>query len=62
MRVDCGAIKEAVMLLIVSVFQGCGAKRTGGVAGLQQPPVGTIFATFPKRYFLAAGGPDGSLK
>jgi hypothetical protein len=52
MRVDCGAIKEAVMLLIVSAFQGCGTKRTGGVAGLQQPPVGTIFATVPEPLLL----------
>ena len=54
------------MLPIVSAFQGFCAKRTGGVAGLQQPPVGTIFATprgaFPGRYFLGIAGPAGSLK
>ena len=54
------------MLLIVSAFPGFCTKRTGGVAGLQQPPVGTIFAlprgAFRSRYFLGIAGPAGSLK
>jgi hypothetical protein len=66
MRADCGANEEAVMLPIVSAFPGFQTKRTGGVAGLQQPPVGTIFATprraFSSRYFFGSAGPAGSLK
>jgi hypothetical protein len=54
------------MLPFVSVFQGCRRKRTGGVAGLQQPPDGTNFAApkgrFSGCYFLGAAGPAGSLK
>lgn len=48
------------MLPIISAFYGFDQKRTGGVAGLPQPPAPYGFRRY---YFLLFGpGPDGSLK
>src|SRR5688500_6014650 len=61
MQPDCGANKEALMLLIVSTFPRPLRNSAGGVAGLpQRRRYG--FAPGSRRYFLAAGGPAGSLK
>jgi hypothetical protein len=38
MAADCGANKEALMLLIVSAFPRLSQKTAGGVAGLPQTP------------------------
>jgi hypothetical protein len=35
---DCGANKEAVMLLIISAFSGVRGESADGVAGLPQTP------------------------
>jgi hypothetical protein len=59
MAADCGANKEAVMLPNISGFSGISDKKNGGVAGLPQPPSGTVLAF----YFLGPGViPAGSLK
>ncbi|HET9353919.1 MAG TPA: hypothetical protein VFO32_07970, partial [Sphingomicrobium sp.] len=63
MAADCGANKEALMLLIVSAFERLLQKSAGGVAGLPQRHQPDAASTVPDgSYFLAAGGPDGSLK
>jgi hypothetical protein len=59
---DCGANKEAVILLIISAFYDFARKSTGGVAGLPQTPPVEKFATFDADYFLGAVTPAGSLK
>lgn len=59
MWADCGANKEDVIAPGFAAFFGCLQKETGGVAGVPQPPVGTVFASL---YFFSAGIPDGSLK
>jgi hypothetical protein len=62
MAPDCGANKEALMLLIVSAFPRL--LRNFGPMALQDchNAVGTVFAVGFQSYFLAAGGPAGSLK
>jgi hypothetical protein len=62
MAADCGANKEALMLLIVSAFPQPLRKSTGGVAGLPQRRRYGFGRSIFRRYFLAAGSPDGSLK
>src|SRR5215216_5195250 len=62
MEPDCGANKEALMLLIVSVFPRALRNSAGGVAGLPQRRRHGFLSPVLRRYFLAAGGPAGSLK
>jgi hypothetical protein len=62
MAADCGANKEALMLMIVAVFPRALRNSAGGVAGLPQRRHSGFLQPAFRRYFLAAGGPDGSLK
>jgi hypothetical protein len=61
MQPDCGANKETLMLLIVSAFPRLLRNRLAALQDCHNA-AGWFLTPVFRRYFLAAGGPAGSLK